>query len=81
MEFSRLYTAILEVFRHILLWLKENSFKAAAKAFLQQDGYEKSLTSKLKIVERCAASVREEATMCSQYALGSINKNMERRKD
>ena len=79
-EFSKLYTAILEVFCHILKWLQENSFKAAAKAFLQQDGYEKSLSSKLKIVENCAAAVREEASICSQYALGSINRNMGRRK-
>lgn len=79
-HFSKLYTAILEVFRHILIWLKENSFKSAAKAFLKQDGYEKSLTLKLKAVEICAASVREEASICSQYALGSINRNVERRK-
>ena len=79
-EFSKLYTAILEVFEHMLCWLLEKHHIKALKVFSQQDSYEDKLKRMVRTVEECATAVREQATICSQWVIGSVNQKMDRRK-
>lgn len=79
-EFSKLYTAILEVFEHMLSWLLEKHHIKALKVFGQQDSYEDKLKKMIRNVEECATSVREQASICSQWVIGSVNCKMDRRK-
>ncbi|KAH8808858.1 hypothetical protein F5884DRAFT_384116 [Xylogone sp. PMI_703] len=76
-EFSRLYKAILEFFRHILDWMSKSSFKHAAVAFWKQDDYEKDLEDKLSCVWDQATAVRQQAEICSQFLIGDIHQNLE----
>ena len=79
-EFSKLYTAILEVFEHMLSWLSEkHHIKRALKAFGQQDSYEDKLNRMIRNVEHCAILVREQASICSQWVIGSVNQKIDRR--
>lgn len=78
-EFSKLYTAILEVFEHMLSWLLEKHHSKVLKAFGQQDSYEDKLKRMIRNVEQCAASVREQASICSQWVIGSVNHKMDKR--
>ena len=75
--FSRLYTAILKVFEHILALLSESSWRAATKALLHQSGYGEQLENFLHDVERCAVDVREEANICSHWVIGSVNQKID----
>lgn len=78
-EFSKLYTAILEAFEHMLSWLCEKHHIKAFKVFGQQDSYEDELKRKIRNVEQCATSVREQASICSQWVIGSVNQKMDKR--
>lgn len=78
-EFSKLYTAILEAFEHILSWLSEKHHVKAFKVFGQQDSYEDDLRRTILNVEQCATSVREQASICSQWVIGSVNQKMDKR--
>ena len=78
-EFSKLYTAILEVFEHMLSWLLEKHHIKVLKVFGQQDNYEDKLNRMLRTVEERAASVREQASICSQWVIGSVNQKMDKR--
>ena len=78
-EFSKLYTAILEVFEHMLSWLLEKHHIKAFKVFSQQDSYEDKLKRMIRTVEECATSVREQASICSQWIIGSVNYKMDKR--
>ena len=78
-EFSKLYTAILGVFEHMLSWLLEKHHSKVLKAFGQQDSYEDTLKRMLRVVEDCAMSVREQASICSQWVIGSVNQKMDKR--
>lgn len=79
-EFSRLYKAILIVFRHILEWMSKSGIKHAAKAMFRQDDYEKELEDRITDVWDRAAAVRQQAEICSQYLIGSIHENLAIRK-
>lgn len=78
-EFCKLYTAILEVFEHMLSWLLEKHHIKVLKVFGQQDNYEDKLNRMIQTVEECAASVREQASICSQWVIGSVNQKMDKR--
>lgn len=78
-EFSKLYTAILEVFGHMLSWLLEKHHVKVLKVFGQQDSYEDKLGRMIRNVEQCATSVREQANICSQWVIGSVNQKMDKR--
>ena len=78
-EFSKLYTAILQVFEHMLSWLLEKHHIKVLKVFGQQDSYEDKLKKMLQNVEQSAASVREQASICSQWVIGSVNHKMDKR--
>ena len=78
-EFSKLYTAILEVFEHMLSWLLEKHHIKVLKVFGQQDNYEDKLKRMIRTVEDCATSVREQASICSQWVIGSVNQKMDKR--
>ena len=79
-EFSKLYTAILEVFEHMLSWLSEkHHIKKALKVFGQQDSYEDKLNRMIRHVEYCATLVREQASICSQWVIGSVNQKIDKR--
>ena len=78
-EFSKLYTAILEVFEHMLSWLLEKHHSKVLKAFGHQDSYEDTLKRRLRVVEDCATLVREQASICSQWVIGSVNQKMDKR--
>ncbi|KAF8849599.1 hypothetical protein BDZ45DRAFT_732131 [Acephala macrosclerotiorum] len=75
-EFSRLYKAILLVFKHMLEWMSKSGFRHAAKALWQQDDYEMDLEDRIKDVWDRAAAVRQQAEICSQYLIGSIHENL-----
>lgn len=78
-EFSKLYTAILQVFEHMLSWLLEKHHVKVLKVFGQQGSYEDKLQRMLQNVEQSAASVREQASICSQWVIGSVNHKMDKR--
>ena len=49
------------------------------KAFLRQNSYESDLERDIEKVERSAIAVREEASQCAQYVIGSIDRKMDLR--
>ena len=78
--FSRLYTIILEVFEHIIAWLAEPGLLSVGKAFFKQDQYGDNLRSMIDNVRVYAKDVADEADICSQWVIGSINEKMDRRR-
>ena len=75
--FSKLYTAILKVFEHILTLLSESSWRTATKQVFKQGRYGEELEEFLHNVERCAVDVREEANICSHWVIGSVNQKID----
>ena len=77
--FSDLCTSILKVLENIFAWLSEPGILSAAKAFVKQDDYGKRHLAQIDKVKQNAASVREEADICSQWVIGSIDEKLDRR--
>jgi hypothetical protein len=78
--FSRLYTAIMVAFEHMLAWLSKGSMKHAAGAFFKQGNYESLLETKIEAIRDRSTDVRQQAEICSQYLIGSIDAKVSRRK-
>lgn len=77
--FSDLCAAILKALENIFAWLSKPEILSAAKAFFKQEDYGRRHTLEIDGVKQCAAVVRGEASICSQWVIGSIDEKMDRR--
>lgn len=64
---SSLYCAAFDILNEIINWFKEKSIKRHAKAFLQQDTYEKKLEEKVDVFKKAVLAVKGEGRHPATY--------------
>ncbi|TGJ84773.1 hypothetical protein E0Z10_g3977 [Xylaria hypoxylon] len=70
---SSLYSAVFDILNDIIAWYKEKSLKRHAKAFLQQDNYEKKLQAKVDAFKGAVSAVKGEAEICGFRRLQTMD--------
>lgn len=74
---SSLYCAAFDILNEIINWFKEKSIKRHAKAFLQQDTYEKKLEEKVDVFKKAVLAVKGEAEICGFRRLQTMDKRIQ----